>query len=176
MQRALAARLIQTQQPKGQVVPGGPNGFYVKPSPLAQLSSTLQQGIGGLLEEKTIKEQNDNMSKERASRSILIDKLLNGTTDGTTSVSNPNQPSMVIPDTVGGQTTQQPVPSTGPAPTSPMPPPPATPPQGQPSGAMPPAMPPQGGPPGSPPPQQPLPSTGGSTKSSNVRSNATTGY
>jgi hypothetical protein len=155
MQRQLAAKLLQTQQPQGQMVPGGPAGFYVRPSPLAQLAAALQQGVGGMMEMKTLKEQNENMSKERASRTMLIDKLLNGSPDGKISPADDNAPSSVIPDTIGNQTTLSQAPPAAPQGQGAALPamssqPPAGPP---PSAAMPPQAPPQ---PPQPAPQQPM--------------------
>jgi hypothetical protein len=57
--RQMAEALMAQGQkmPQGQVVPGGPNGFYVRPSALSGLAAVLQQGLGGYLNHKVDEDQ-----------------------------------------------------------------------------------------------------------------------
>lgn len=56
-QRDFAAQLMASKQPQGQMVPGGPNGFYVAPSMLAQMTPAIQAMIGAYMQNNADKSQ-----------------------------------------------------------------------------------------------------------------------
>jgi hypothetical protein len=68
------------------MVPGGPNGFYVKPSMLANISSMLQQGIGAYQNHKLDGDQTaldkNSMDAFNQQSSHLNDQVRNADQDG----------------------------------------------------------------------------------------------
>ena len=76
--RQIAEGLMQTNGPKGQMVPGGPNGFYVAPSLGEHLSAALQKVLGAYMVGKADDAQKDVDKNSAEAFKFQLDAM-NGT-------------------------------------------------------------------------------------------------
>jgi len=78
--RAVAQQLmVNSQVPRGQIVPGGPNGFYVAPSGLSVLGSLLSTYLGKRAVDKTDTEQTGLDKTAQAALAYHLQHLGDGT-------------------------------------------------------------------------------------------------